>query len=94
MPKQNYGRLRAVFADSVSVLRLNYWDMEKSNETQFYKSAVQIKDYPDENQAEVAIIGRSNAGKSSFINALALSKLAKVSQQPGEKHDCSIFCCW
>lgn len=57
----------------------------------FIKSAVQIKDYPDENQAEVAIIGRSNAGKSSFINALALSKLAKVSQQPGKTRLLNFF---
>jgi GTP-binding protein len=34
--------------------------------------------------AEVAVIGRSNVGKSSLVNALANAKqLAKVSQRPG-----------
>ena len=33
--------------------------------------------------AEVAFLGRSNVGKSSLINALMGSKLAKTSKQPG-----------
>lgn len=51
---------------------------------QFLKSAVLPQDYPDMNRPEIAVAGRSNAGKSSFINALADSKVAKVSQNPGK----------
>src|SRR6478752_6525097 len=51
---------------------------------QFIKSAVLPKDYPIHKMAEVAIAGRSNAGKSSFINALTRNKVAKVSSTPGK----------
>jgi len=32
---------------------------------------------------EIAVIGRSNCGKSSFINCILGSKVAKVAQKPG-----------
>ena len=34
-------------------------------------------------RAEVAVIGRSNVGKSSLINAMAGGKMARVSKKPG-----------
>ncbi|RYZ61272.1 MAG: ribosome biogenesis GTP-binding protein YsxC, partial [Proteobacteria bacterium] len=34
----------------------------------FLKSAVLPKDYPKTGKREIAIAGRSNAGKSSFLN--------------------------
>lgn len=43
-----------------------------------------MKDYPVASRPEIAVAGRSNAGKSSFINALAGSSVAKVSQTPGK----------
>lgn len=56
------------------------------------KSAVLAKDYPVSNKAEVAIAGRSNAGKSSFINALAKKgKIAKVSSTPGKTRLLNFF---
>ncbi|HWU45119.1 MAG TPA: ribosome biogenesis GTP-binding protein YihA/YsxC [Bdellovibrio sp.] len=58
---------------------------------QFIKSAVLAKDYPLHNMAEVAIAGRSNAGKSSFINGLAKSKIAKVSSTPGKTRLLNFF---
>ncbi|QDK39634.1 ribosome biogenesis GTP-binding protein YihA/YsxC [Bdellovibrio sp. NC01] len=58
---------------------------------QFIKSAVLAKDYPVHNMAEVAIAGRSNAGKSSFINGLAKSKIAKVSSTPGKTRLLNFF---
>ena len=58
---------------------------------QFIKSAVLAKDYPNHNMAEVAIAGRSNAGKSSFINGLAKSKIAKVSSTPGKTRLLNFF---
>jgi GTP-binding protein len=50
----------------------------------FVTSAVDVEDLPD-TRAEVAVIGRSNVGKSSLLNALARSKgLAKTSGKPGK----------
>lgn len=57
----------------------------------FIKSAVLAKDYPVTKKAEVAIAGRSNAGKSSFINALAKGKVAKVSSTPGKTRLLNFF---
>jgi GTP-binding protein len=58
---------------------------------QFMKSAVLPKDYPIHKKAEVAIAGRSNAGKSSFINALSKGKVAKVSSTPGKTRLLNFF---
>ena len=52
----------------------------------FVKSATEERGYPQSKRPEVAIVGRSNAGKSSFINALASTRqpVAKVSSTPGK----------
>ena len=50
---------------------------------EFVMSAAEIEQLPP-TQAEVAVVGRSNVGKSSLLNALAQRKaLAKVSSKPG-----------
>ncbi len=58
---------------------------------QFIKSAVLPKDFPMSRKAEVAIAGRSNAGKSSFLNAVAGGRLAKVSSTPGKTRLLNFF---
>lgn len=58
---------------------------------QFIKSAAGTGDYPIADRPEVAIVGRSNAGKSSFLNALAGKKVAKVSQTPGKTRLLNFF---
>lgn len=41
--------------------------------------------YPEKLRAEVAVVGKSNVGKSSLINALCnMNKLTKTSQKPGK----------
>jgi len=51
--------------------------------TQFQSSAEQLHQCPD-SAAEVAFAGRSNAGKSSAINAITRNtKLARTSKTPG-----------
>lgn len=57
----------------------------------FIKSAVKMKDFPAGNTKEVAIVGRSNAGKSSLINVWANEKVAKVSQTPGKTRLLNFF---
>ena len=48
-------------------------------------SAVQPAQYPGEVLPEIALLGRSNAGKSSLINTLINRKnLARTSQTPGK----------
>lgn len=50
----------------------------------FIKSAVDVKDYFIDKRHQICVVGRSNVGKSSLINALGNnSKLAKVSNTPG-----------
>lgn len=50
---------------------------------EFVTSAPTADDLPD-NEAELAVVGRSNVGKSSLLNALANRKrLALVSKTPG-----------
>jgi GTP-binding protein len=50
----------------------------------FLTSVASIKQLPDGDSLEVAFAGRSNAGKSSVINALCDNKgLAKTSRTPG-----------
>lgn len=50
----------------------------------FIKSSSAKDNWLEHNQKEICIIGRSNVGKSSLINALAKNnKLAKTSKTPG-----------
>jgi GTP-binding protein len=50
----------------------------------FIKSAVSYLEAPKEVSFEVAIVGRSNVGKSSLLNYLVNQKIAKVSKSPGK----------
>jgi GTP-binding protein len=51
---------------------------------QFLKSAAQLRQSPPDEGTEVAFAGRSNAGKSSALNALCGQKsLARASKTPG-----------
>ena len=58
----------------------------------FIVSAEKLSQCPDFNKPEIALIGRSNVGKSSFINALTNnSKLAKTSNKPGKTRLINLF---
>lgn len=53
-------------------------------QTRFLKSANALFDLPDDKGREVAFAGRSNAGKSSALNAISgVNGLARVSKTPG-----------
>lgn len=48
--------------------------------------------WPDENLEEIAFVGRSNVGKSSFINAfLSKKNLAKTSSKPGKTRTINFY---
>ena len=56
----------------------------------FIKSAKSSVDYP-ESLKEVVLIGRSNVGKSSFINAVFNQKAAYVGKTPGKTRLLNFF---
>jgi GTP-binding protein len=56
----------------------------RHSKLQFVTSAVNLQGCPSDTVPEVAMIGRSNAGKSSLINGIANSKIALVSSTPGK----------
>ena len=53
----------------------------KIRNVSFLKSAVKAEQFGD--AKEIAFVGRSNVGKSSLINYLTNSKIAKSSKTPG-----------
>lgn len=58
----------------------------------FIKSARGLGECPDWQHPEVALIGRSNVGKSSLVNLLTNRKeLAKVSATPGKTRQLNFF---
>lgn len=58
----------------------------------FIKSAANFEGCPASALPEVGIVGRSNSGKSSLINALTKQKgLARVSQSPGKTELLNFF---
>ncbi|MCK4552049.1 MAG: ribosome biogenesis GTP-binding protein YsxC, partial [Tenericutes bacterium] len=59
---------------------------------EFVGSAVTKSQFPDNNLAQIVFSGRSNVGKSSFINALLNRKnMARVSQTPGKTRLINFF---
>jgi GTP-binding protein len=55
-----------------------------SLDARFVLSAASATDFPLMGLPEIALVGRSNVGKSSLINALAGRKLARTSAAPGK----------
>lgn len=55
------------------------------NNVEFMFSAMDVSQYPNENIKEIALSGRSNVGKSTFINAICGRKnIARTSSKPGK----------
>ncbi len=67
-------------------LKLNY------HKTRFLTSAPTIKALPQDEGIEIAFAGRSNAGKSTALNALTNQKnLARTSKTPGRTQLINLF---
>ena len=54
-------------------------------------SAVLPRDFPTDGRPEVALVGRSNVGKSSLINALVRSAVARTSASPGKTRQVNVY---
>jgi len=62
------------------------------HQAKFINSAPRLKDAPPDQGLEIAFAGRSNAGKSSAINALVKqTALARVSKTPGRTQLLNFF---
>jgi GTP-binding protein len=53
-------------------------------EAEFVTSAAGAGDFPRDRLPEIALVGRSNVGKSSLINALVRKPVARTSAAPGK----------
>lgn len=64
----------------------------KVTTAQFVISAVKREQYPQLDLPEIALAGRSNVGKSSFINKMINRKnLARTSQKPGKTQTLNFY---
>jgi len=64
----------------------------KISNVEFVTSAVRKSQYPEDNKCEFLMIGRSNVGKSSFINTLVHRKnIARTSSIPGKTQTLNFF---
>lgn len=62
-----------------------YAGESRIKEVEFVKSSARAKDCPRDTRPEFAMLGRSNVGKSSLINALCRKKeVALTSKKPGK----------
>ena len=59
---------------------------------QFYKSVFELKDLPNSHLQQLILCGRSNVGKSTFINSVSNRKtLAKTSSTPGKTRSINFY---
>ena len=64
----------------------------KINSVDLSVSAVRQSQYPEDNKKEFLLVGRSNVGKSSFINAIVERKnCARVSSVPGKTQTLNFY---
>jgi GTP-binding protein len=57
----------------------------------FIASATDVEHFPAPTLPEIAFLGRSNVGKSSVINSLVGTKLARTSSTPGRTRSINFF---
>jgi GTP-binding protein len=60
-------------------------------EATFVRSAAVAEDFPRDEVPEIALVGRSNVGKSSLINSLVRQRIARTSAAPGKTRLANIY---
>jgi GTP-binding protein len=60
-------------------------------EATFVRSAASASDLPCDGVAEIGLVGRSNVGKSSLINALVRQRVARTSGAPGKTRLANVY---
>src|SRR5207302_5822606 len=60
-------------------------------EATFVRSAADGRDVPADGLPRLALVGRSNVGKSSLINALVRQRMARTSAAPGKTRLANIY---
>ena len=64
----------------------------KITKAEFIISAMRRSQYPEDNLPEFMLVGRSNVGKSSFINTITNNKkMARVSNTPGKTRNLNFY---
>ena len=59
---------------------------------EFKISAVSPKQYPEDGLPQIVLVGKSNVGKSSFINTMVnRKKLARTSSEPGKTRQINFY---
>jgi GTP-binding protein len=59
--------------------------------SRFLAAATDVSHFPAPSMPEIAFLGRSNVGKSSVINSLVGTKLARTSSTPGRTRSINFF---
>ena len=64
----------------------------KINNVELTISAVRQSQYPEDNKPEFLLVGRSNVGKSSFINSIIERRnFARISSKPGKTQTLNFY---
>ena len=63
----------------------------KPRSVEFVRSAVSAADLPRDPVPQLALVGRSNVGKSSLINALTRSRIARTAAAAGKTRELNLY---
>ena len=58
---------------------------------EFVLSATRVEGLPADGRPEIALVGRSNVGKSSLVNALARQRVARTGAAPGTTRMANVY---
>jgi GTP-binding protein len=71
--------------------RLFFFMSRTFTSASFVISGASTRDFPTDGLPEIAMVGRSNVGKSTLINALVRKDIARISSTPGKTRLVNIY---